>query len=253
MQTSIVKTASVVHLYLITNLLLAITVQNVFYAGLISIVFCSFLTVGLPRYVHAGLRFLRDVSVRIVLAAEGGRHQTQDVRGSRRGRHRGSSRCRWVPTFIHCESHSSHKRFGSKDLSLSYPITAQDLSSAIHSSFDWLITGGSIVLYMSDDFPRHTKTVFFNAHHPFLFIIKKRADIVFMGRMVNPNAWCKRYIIIGHVVIYPGLYKSRCTSPNRMRSDRFPLVRSSSHISDNKTILCAYILQFTRALLSKPG
>jgi len=42
--------------------------------------------------------------------------------------------------------------------------------------------------YSLEHFPSDVKTVKFHACHPFLFIIKKGSDVVFMGRMTNPNA-----------------------------------------------------------------
>lgn len=43
-------------------------------------------------------------------------------------------------------------------------------------------------LRTSEDRPSDIKAVKFHACHPFMFIIKKNANIIFMGRLSNPNA-----------------------------------------------------------------
>jgi serpin B len=50
------------------------------------------------------------------------------------------------------------------------------------------VTGTNIAVYSGSFVPPNPKTVHFHACHPFMFIIKKGNDIVFMGRLVNPNA-----------------------------------------------------------------
>lgn len=50
------------------------------------------------------------------------------------------------------------------------------------------VTGVSIVNYNLEYIPNNLKNVKFHACHPFLFIIKKDKDIIFMGRMSNPIA-----------------------------------------------------------------
>ncbi|VVC37411.1 Serpin domain [Cinara cedri] len=48
------------------------------------------------------------------------------------------------------------------------------------------VTGASIVLYSAHRY-FNLKTVNFHACHPFLFIIVQGTDIIFMGKLVNPN------------------------------------------------------------------
>jgi len=63
-----------------------------------------------------------------------------------------------------------------------------------HSSyffFDLLVrfcTGAAIENYNLEYVPKDVKKVKFHACHPFLFIIKKDRDIIFMGRLSNPTA-----------------------------------------------------------------
>lgn len=40
----------------------------------------------------------------------------------------------------------------------------------------------------TEDSPSDIKAVKFHACHPFMFIIKKNTNIIFMGRLSNPNA-----------------------------------------------------------------
>lgn len=50
------------------------------------------------------------------------------------------------------------------------------------------VTGANLVYFSSEHFPKDIKAVKFHACHPFLFIIKKNTNIIFMGRLSNPNA-----------------------------------------------------------------
>ncbi|CAH1713878.1 unnamed protein product [Aphis gossypii] len=50
------------------------------------------------------------------------------------------------------------------------------------------VTGANVVNYNLEYVLTNIKTVKFHACHPFLFIIKKEKDIIFMGRLSNPNA-----------------------------------------------------------------
>ncbi|XP_025207970.1 leukocyte elastase inhibitor-like [Melanaphis sacchari] len=50
------------------------------------------------------------------------------------------------------------------------------------------VTGLSVVNYNAEYFSSDIKAVKFHACHPFIFIIKKNTNIIFMGRLSNPNA-----------------------------------------------------------------
>uniref|UniRef100_A0A2S2PIY9 Serpin B10 n=1 Tax=Schizaphis graminum TaxID=13262 RepID=A0A2S2PIY9_SCHGA len=50
------------------------------------------------------------------------------------------------------------------------------------------VTGANIDNYNMEYVFSGVKNVKFHACHPFLFIIKKEKDIIFMGRLSNPNA-----------------------------------------------------------------
>lgn len=50
------------------------------------------------------------------------------------------------------------------------------------------VTGASIANYNLEYVPANIKKVKFHACHPFLFIIKKDRDIIFMGRLSDPTA-----------------------------------------------------------------
>jgi len=52
----------------------------------------------------------------------------------------------------------------------------------------WFYLGANVVNYNLEYVLTNIKTVKFHACHPFLFIIKKEKDIIFMGRLSNPNA-----------------------------------------------------------------
>lgn len=50
------------------------------------------------------------------------------------------------------------------------------------------ITGANVINYNLEYIPSDIKSVKFHACHPFMFIIKKNTNIIFMGRLFNPNA-----------------------------------------------------------------
>ncbi|XP_015380529.1 PREDICTED: serpin B3-like [Diuraphis noxia] len=50
------------------------------------------------------------------------------------------------------------------------------------------VTGYGLKYRMSENRPSDIKAVKFHACHPFMFIIKKNTNIIFMGRLSNPNA-----------------------------------------------------------------
>ncbi|KAL4149574.1 hypothetical protein QTP88_003500 [Uroleucon formosanum] len=98
---------------------------------------------------------------------------------------------------------------------------------------------------MSEDSPSDVKTVKFHACHPFMFIIKKNTNIIFMGRLSNPNAYCLTDVSIHAMENAANIHYTSLTS-----NYSFSLFKELSSFVEGNVFVSTYSIQFLLLLLT---
>ncbi|KAF0774196.1 thyroxine-binding globulin-like [Aphis craccivora] len=112
------------------------------------------------------------------------------------------------------------------------------------------VTGTNLVYFSSEHFPKDIKAVKFHACHPFLFIIKKNTNIIFMGRLSNPNAYCLRIELLADVSRYAMENTANIHYTALTSNYSFTLFKELSSSVEGNVFASTYSIQFLLLLLA---